>query len=72
MNFLEIGKKDGASQFGMDVLTETSRNDSLLVYTAIQSEHFEMALSRLSLAEYVGGFVVGYLMARYAQPEVEA
>jgi hypothetical protein len=48
----------------MDKLPETSRDGRLLVYIAIQSEHFEMALSRLSLAEYVGGFVVGYRTAK--------
>lgn len=64
MNFYETGKKDGTSQFKMDELTETSRNGELLVYTAITSEHFEQALDRLSLAQYVGSFVEGYLVAR--------
>jgi hypothetical protein len=63
MNYYEIGNKDGHNQCRMDKLTETSREGELLIYIAITScpEHFEMAIDRLSLSQYVGGFVVGYL-----------
>ena len=65
MNYYEMGKKDGKDQFEMDQLTETKRAGSLLIYTAINSEHFEMALAPLSMAEYTGGFVEGYLIASF-------
>jgi hypothetical protein len=65
MNYYQIGKKDGKDQYEMDKLTETDRGGEILIYTAVRSEHFEMALDRLSLSQYVGGFVEGYLSARF-------
>ena len=67
MNYWKQGQIDGKDQAEMDKLTETKREGELLAYTAVQSEHFEMPLGRVSLTQYTCGFVHGYLLTVFGK-----
>jgi hypothetical protein len=68
MNFYEIGKEHGICQYGMDTLTGMKREGDLLAYTALHSTPSvfpNRELDAISLSQYVGGFMFGYIVERY-------